>query len=312
VDYLAPGDLLVLNNSKVIPARLHGINKSTSGRFELFLLEENAPNDWWVLMRPGKRGRRHTQIVLTTKSGAPSAVIATVTDINPEGHRRVSFTGTTDLLSDLHQLGETPLPPYISRPADSDAAAAASAEDQARYQTVYAQQPGSVAAPTAGLHFTESLLQEIADRGVHTASVTLHVGYGTFAPIKVEDTDAHVMHEEKFSVPAQAADEIAAARQRHNRVIAVGTTSLRVLESLPELRPTHGRTRLFVRPPYPFRFVDALITNFHLPGSTLLMLVSAFADPGGTAGRDRVLAAYAEAIRHRYRFFSYGDAMLII
>ena len=304
LEYLQPGDVLVLNNSRVIPARLRGVNAQTGGAFELLLLEENALNDWWAMLKPGKRAQVGTQI----RTGN---LTATVRDINAEGHRRLHFTGVENILTALDELGEMPLPPYIKR------AAGAEREDAARYQTVFARPPGSVAAPTAGLHFTESLLEKIRARGVTICFVTLHVGLGTFAPVKAETLTAHVMHEERFELGEETARLINAAKRSGRRVIAVGTTSVRVLESAAaqnpgELVAMRGRTRIFIHPPYEFKIVDALLTNFHLPCSTLLMLVSAFASPGETRGREMILEAYAEAVRERYRFFSYGDAMLLL
>lgn len=310
--YLCQNDVLVLNDSRVLPARLRGVNARTGGEFEILLLEENAPNDWWAMLRPGKRARLGTEIQIRDRRGAACGISVIVTDINAEGHRRLQFRGTGDLRRDLPALGETPLPPYIRRAGPAELAG-----DVERYQTVYARPPGSVAAPTAGLHFTPELLAAIRARGVALAFVTLHVGLGTFAPVKAATPAGHVMHEERYELGAEAAQIINAAKARGGRVIAVGTTSLRVLESVAEqhdgaVAPASGRTRLFVYPPRQFRVVDALLTNFHLPKSTLLMLVSAFAAPGETRGRELILRAYAEAVRERYRFFSYGDAMLIL
>ncbi len=310
--HLSPGDVLVLNNSAVIPARLRGVNARTGGRFEILLLEEIAVNDWWVMLRPGKRARVGTEIILQNRDGSTAGERAIVTDVNEEGHRRLRFSGGANIRDHLDALGETPLPPYITRSYDADLAA-----DKSRYQTVYAQPPGSVAAPTAGLHFTASLLDEIRAHGVRVCFVTLHVGLGTFAPVKTLTLTGHVMHEERYELDEATAREINEAKRDGRRVIAVGTTTVRVLESVAsqnngQLAPGAGRTRIFIYPPFRFQIVDALLTNFHLPCSTLLMLVSAFAAPGETRGRETVLSAYAEAVRDRYRFFSYGDAMLII
>ena len=332
--YLRSGDLLVLNNSRVIPARLRGMNAHTGGKFEILLLAENAINDWWVMLRPGKRARVGTEIVLLDAQGQPCAVRATVLDTNDEGHRRLGFAGAPNLADLLDDLGEVPLPPYIVRPE-----ASRTMQDRQRYQTVFARPAGSVAAPTAGLHFTESLLAEIAARGVQVCFLTLHVGLGTFAPVKAETIAAHTMHEERYELGEETARAINEAKAAGRRVIAVGTTTARVLESLanptqpprrtsdlggpasdfrlrssdfPWLVPGAGKTRIFISPPYDFKIADALLTNFHLPRSTLLMLVSAFAAPRGTQGREVILSAYAAAIRERYRFFSYGDAMLIL
>jgi S-adenosylmethionine:tRNA ribosyltransferase-isomerase len=305
------GDVLVLNNSRVIPARLRGVNARTGGKFEILLLEENAVNDWWVMLRPGKSARVGTQIVLT--DNRPTAPIrATVVEVNAEGHRRLQFIGTPDLTGELDRLGEVPLPPYITRVNPEEMG-----EDKERYQTVYARTDGSVAAPTAGLHFTGKLLDEIRARGVTVCFVTLHIGPGTFAPVKTETLAAHQMHEERFELGEETVRLVNAAKVAGRRVFAVGTTTVRVLESVAaanngKLNVYKGKTRIFIYPPFSFGIVDALLTNFHLPCSTLLMLVSAFAAPDGTRGREMVLAAYAEAIRNRYRFFSYGDAMLIL
>ena len=310
--WLRAGDVLVLNDSRVIPARLHGFNARTGGRFEILLLEENAPNDWWAMLRPGKRGQTGAVIGILDRSGKPANIQATVTEINAEGHRRLRFSDTPDVSTVLPALGGIPLPPYITRPDGGDLT-----DDQVRYQTVYATREGSVAAPTAGLHFTEAMLAELRALGVQICAVTLHVGPGTFTPVKTEDPAGHVLHEERFEVGGETAQTVNAARQEGRRIVAVGTTTVRVLETAARahggrLVSGSGRTRIFIYPPCDFTIVDALLTNFHLPRSTLLMLVSAFAAPGETRGRDRVLAAYAAAIRERYRFFSYGDAMLLV
>ncbi len=306
LEYLRPGDVLVLNNSRVIPARLRGANAKTGGAFEILLLEENALNDWWAMMKPGKRARTGTEIKLTEK------ISATVTATNDEGHRRLTFSGTPDIRNDLDALGELPLPPYIVRDQKN-----LPPSDKERYQTVFAQPAGSVAAPTAGLHFTEQLLAEIRARGVEIHFVTLHVGLGTFAPVKAETLAAHVMHEERFEVSDAVARAVNTAKSEGRRVIAVGTTSVRVLESVAQRHDGKvvagpDRTSIFIHPPRDFKIVDALLTNFHLPCSTLLMLVSAFASPEQLSGREKILTAYAEAVRERYRFFSYGDAMLLL
>jgi len=325
ISYLRSGDVLVLNNSRVIPARLRGVNMKSRGQFEILLLEENATNDWWAMMKPGKRARIGTQIQLGKQNAERGTIIATVAETNPEGHRRLQFSGCENILTQLDALGEIPLPPYIRRGAtistatDSDSKAC---EDRERYQTVFAQPPGSVAAPTAGLHFTPELLEKIRVLGVEVCFVTLHVGLGTFAPVKAESLAEHVMHEERFEISEATARTVNNAKCADRRVIAVGTTSVRVLESAAvaagsdrdsfQIKAGPGRTRIFIHPPRAFKIVDALVTNFHLPCSTLLMLVSAFATPGETRGRETILAAYAEAVREQYRFFSYGDAMLIL
>ena len=306
-NYIEAGDLLILNNSKVIPARVRGVKPETRGRLELLLVEQTEPNQWWCFLKPGKRLRVGTEFQLTNRDGTPAPLHGQVIEKNSEGHGLVRFTGPKDILPLLEEIGETPLPPYITRPDNPDT------QDRERYQTVYAQTPGSVAAPTAGLHFTNELIATLQAQGIQTATVTLHVGLGTFAPMKVDQITDHQMHYEYYEMPGDTAAAINRTRASGGRIIAVGTTSVRVLESvardhpqgqLPE-RPQAGRTNIFIHPPHEFRLVDALITNFHLPESTLLMLVSAL------AGRERILATYAEAVKERYRFFSYGDAMFI-
>jgi S-adenosylmethionine:tRNA ribosyltransferase-isomerase len=311
LEFLKPGDVLVLNNSRVIPARLHGANEKTGGKFEILLLEESAPNDWWAMMRPGKRAKIGTEIEVRSQKSEVRRITATVVETNAEGHRRLKFSGTENIFTELEQLGEMPLPPYIERAAEK-------AEDKERYQTVYAQAAGSVAAPTAGLHFTPELLEKIRERGVKICFVTLHVGAGTFLPVKVENVTEHKMHAEYFEIGEETVAAVNAAKKSGHRVIAVGTTATRTLESVARLnggKPNvyNGKTDIFIFPPAEFQIVDALLTNFHLPESTLLMLVSAFAAPGEkTRGRALILQTYAEAIREKYRFFSYGDAMLIL
>lgn len=311
LDYFRAGDVLVLNDSRVIRARLRGRNRKTGGEFEILLLEEVGANDWWVMLRPGKRAHAQTQIMFQDRHGKITDVRATVIETSVQGHRRLQFTGTQNIFNELERLGEIPLPPYIRR---TDASA--DDVDAERYQTVYAKAAGSVAAPTAGLHFTPQLLKEIRTREVQICHVTLHVGLGTFAPVKAAHLADHVMHEERYSVGEETADAVNAAKSDGRRVTAIGTTSVRVLESAADvagkIHAGPGRTKLFIHPPYHFKIADALLTNFHLPCSTLLMLASAFAAPGETRGREMILSAYAEAIRARYRFFSYGDAMLIV
>jgi S-adenosylmethionine:tRNA ribosyltransferase-isomerase len=350
-EHLRAGDALVLNDSRVIPARLRGVNARSGGQFEILLLEENGVNDWWAMLRPGRRARVGTQLLLRDARGNTGPVLATVLDTNVEGHRRLRFDGTPDIVGQLEALGEVPLPPYIHRgashskeqwtlPARSDpgpgraelllgrdarqrgtdhsqAPSAEPCNDRERYQTVYARPPGSVAAPTAGLHFTRGLLDGLRARGVEICFLTLHVGLGTFAPVKAETVAAHRMHEERYELSEETLQTLRRTKAAGGRVVAVGTTTVRVLESVAarnegRLVAGAGRTRIFIYPPHPFRIVDALLTNFHLPRSTLLMLVSAFAAPNETRGREIVLRAYAEAIRAGYRFFSYGDAMLLI
>jgi S-adenosylmethionine:tRNA ribosyltransferase-isomerase len=267
-------------------------------------------NDWWAMIRPGKKARIGTQIILHDANGQPTKIIATVLAANSECHRRLKFSGTSDLRDELNLIGEMPLPPYIHRNKKL-------AEDKNRYQTVFAKTDGSVAAPTAGLHFTPELLEQIRARGAKICFVTLHVGLGTFLPVKAENLVEHKMHEEQFEIGEETVRTVNEAKKSGNRVIAVGTTTVRVLESVAaqsagKLNVYAGKTNIFIFPPFDFKIVDALLTNFHLPCSTLLMLVSAFASPNEIRGREMVLSAYAEAIRERYRFFSYGDAMLIL
>ena len=316
-DFLRAGDVLVLNDSRVIPARLHGANARTGGRFEMLLLEEQAVNDWLALLRPAKRARVGTEI----RIDAPEAIrrrgiqnpTVVVVEKHSQGQCRLRFNGVSDVKNILDEVGETPLPPYIHRDHEHP-------EDRERYQTVYARNAGSVAAPTAGLHFTPDLLEQIRRRGVEVCFVTLHVGLGTFLPVKTESLAAHRMHEERFEMGEETAHRVNDAKRTGRRVIAVGTTSVRVLESVAaqnggRMAKTSTKTAIFIHPPFRFQIVDGLLTNFHLPRSTLLMLVSAFAAPAeanGERGRDLVLAAYAAAIHERYRFFSYGDAMLLL
>jgi S-adenosylmethionine:tRNA ribosyltransferase-isomerase len=295
-DYLESGDVLVVNDSEVIPARLLG-RRSGGGRAEMFLLRDLGDHRWEVLVRPGARIRQGAEL-----SFGDGQLTARVEEVLADGKRVVALSAPGDVAAAAESLGAIPLPPYINRepePADS-----------LRYQTVYARVPGAVAAPTAGLHFTQELLSELGAAGVATARLTLHVGIGTFRPVAVENPADHPMESERFDVPAEAADAINAARGADGRVIAVGTTSVRTLESVAgedgHIEPGSGSTDLFIRSPYRFKCVDVLLTNFHLPKSTLLMLVSAF------AGRERVLDAYTEAVRERYRFYSYGDAMLLL
>lgn len=311
LEYLTAGDVLVLNNTRVIPARLHARNPRTGGQFEILLLEENTVNDWWAMMRPGKRAPVGSRVQLQDKTGQPTSWEAEVKEVNEEGHRRLQFFGPGNVFQELDALGEMPLPPYIERHGERP-------EDKERYQTVYANAAGSVAAPTAGLHFTPELLEKIRARGVQIGFITLHVGAGTFLPVKAENIEDHHLHTERFEIGAETAAAVNAARAEGRRVVAVGTTVTRTLEASArqnagKLNVCKGKTNIFIFPPARFAVVDALLTNFHLPESTLLMLVSAFAAPGETGrGRDLILAAYAEAIRERYRFFSYGDAMLIL
>jgi S-adenosylmethionine:tRNA ribosyltransferase-isomerase len=310
LEFLCRGDVLVLNNSRVIPARLRGVNAKTGGKFEVLLLEENAPNDWWTMMRPGKKARIGAQIIFPETDGLPGDIYATVFETNDEGHRRLQFSGTPEIRRELDRIGEVPLPPYIQRHSQLPS-------DRERYQTVFAKTDGSVAAPTAGLHFTPELLKQIRARGVQICFITLHVGLGTFLGVKAELLADHKMHEERFELSEETANSINHAKNSGHRIIAIGTTTVRMLETVAaqnggKIAKNAGKTGIFIHPPFSFRVVDVLLTNFHLPCSTLLMLVSAFAAPGETRGREIIMRAYEEAIRERYRFFSYGDAMLIL
>lgn len=293
IDYLNPGDVLVINETRVIPARLFG-ERAGGGACEVLLLRQLGPKRWETLVKPGKKLKPGAEI--TFGGGRLRARIAETTDV---GGRIVDFDCDGTFEAALDELGEMPLPPYIHERL----------EDKERYQTVYAKQEGSAAAPTAGLHFTPELLDRIREKGVDVVPVLLHVGLGTFRPVKTENVEEHEMHSEYFEVTEEAAARINAARERGGRVVAVGTTSVRTLESAAEngvLLPRRGETSIFIKPGYRFQMVDALITNFHLPGSTLVMLVSALYD------REKILAAYEEAVRDGYRFFSFGDAMLIL
>jgi S-adenosylmethionine:tRNA ribosyltransferase-isomerase len=294
-EYLGPDDLLVLNDSKVRPAAL----TASDGRLEVLLLEETSPQHWVALVKPGARARPGMRLLFAARArGEPGCagekpLEAEVLKTLPGGERVLRFFAPLD----LEAMGEMPLPPYIRKRRGTLGESEHAPEDFERYQTVYARQPGSVAAPTAGLHFTPELLARFRH-----AFVTLHVGLGTFRPVKTEFLADHEMHEEVYSIP----EGFEAACDAARRVIAVGTTSARVLEAAPHLRAHRGRTRIFIHPPYEFKRVDALLTNFHLPHSTLLMLVSAM------AGREKLLELYREAVGLKYRFFSYGDAMLIL
>ncbi|MBQ9040702.1 MAG: tRNA preQ1(34) S-adenosylmethionine ribosyltransferase-isomerase QueA [Clostridia bacterium] len=292
IEYLNPGDCLVINETKVIPARLYG-ERPTGGACEVLLLKQLGPKRWETLVRPGKKLKPGAEVVFG--DGRLRCRVMETTDV---GERIVEFECEGSFEAALDALGEMPLPPYIHEKL----------EDRDRYQTVYARQDGSAAAPTAGLHFTPELMDRIRQKGVDIVPVLLHVGLGTFRPVKVENIEEHEMHSEYFEVTPQAAERINAARQSGGRIIAVGTTSVRTLESAAEdgrLVAKRGDTNIFIKPGYRFQLVDALITNFHLPGSTLIMLVSALWD------RERILAAYRIAVEEEYRFFSFGDAMLI-
>ena len=292
--YLQPGDCLVLNNTKVIPARLYGTKKDTGAVIEVLLLKRREGDIWETLVKPGKKAKPGTELVFGN-----GALRAEVVDIVEEGNRLIRFHYDGIWEEILDGLGEMPLPPYITHKL----------QDKNRYQTVYAKYEGSAAAPTAGLHFTPELLEEIRAKGISLVYVTLHVGLGTFRPVKVENVKEHHMHSEYYVVTKEAADQINETKQRGGRVICVGTTSCRTIESAADengiVQPGCGNTEIFIYPGYRFKVLDGLITNFHLPESTLLMLVSAL------AGREHVLAAYEEAVKKRYRFFSFGDAMFI-
>ncbi len=293
--YLRPNDCLVINNTKVIPARLLGNKEDTNAGIEVLLLKRREKDIWETLVKPGKKAKPGTRIVF-----GDGLLIAEVLEIVEDGNRLIKFTYQGVFEEVLDQLGQMPLPPYITHPLI----------DKNRYQTVYAKYEGSAAAPTAGLHFTKGLLKEIEERGISIASITLHVGLGTFRPVKVEDITQHHMHSEYYCIEEEAQKKITTARKNGGRVICVGTTSCRTLESAAKedgsIQACSGWTDIFIYPGYQFKAVDGLITNFHLPESTLLMLVSAL------AGRERILAAYEEAVKERYRFFSFGDAMLIL
>jgi S-adenosylmethionine:tRNA ribosyltransferase-isomerase len=299
---LRPTDLLVLNDTRVIPARLFG-RSAGGGKMEILLLEKVAERDWEALVKPGKRARPGAVIEI----GELDELTAEVIEKREDGAaHRYLLRFSEPIEPHLDRLGHIPLPPYIHRPD--------TAEDRERYQTVFARSPGAIAAPTAGLHFSEGLLREIAAAGIETARVTLHVGLGTFKPVAVERIAEHRMESERYAIGEEAAAAIRNARREGRRIVAVGTTVVRTLESAAaadpdgEVRAGSAATTLFITPGFCFRAVDVLLTNFHLPRSTLLMLVSAFA---GRAGRERVLAAYREAVREGYRFYSYGDAMLV-
>ena len=294
LEYLNPGDCLVINDTKVIPARLIGSKEGTDAKIEVLLLKRKENDIWETLVKPGKKAKPGTVI----RFGG-GILKGTVVDVVEEGNRLIQFSYEGIFEEILDQLGQMPLPPYITHQL----------KDKNRYQTVYAKHEGSAAAPTAGLHFTKELLQEIEDRGVKIAHVTLHVGLGTFRPVKVENVLAHHMHSEFYMVEEAEAEKINSTKRDGGRVICVGTTSCRTIESASDengvLKAGSGWTDIFIYPGYQFKILDCLITNFHLPESTLVMLVSAL------AGREHVLAAYGEAVKERYRFFSFGDAMFI-
>ena len=294
VSYLNPGDCLVINNTKVIPARLYGVKEGTEAHIEILLLKRRENDIWETLVKPGKKAKPGTKIIF-----GDGLLTGEVIDVVEEGNRLIQFSYEGIFEEILDRLGQMPLPPYITHRL----------KDKNRYQTVYAKYDGSAAAPTAGLHFTPELLKQIEEKGIDIARVTLHVGLGTFRPVKVDDILEHHMHSEFYHIDAEAAEKINRAKDNGGRVICVGTTSCRTVESAADesgrLRECSGWTEIFIYPGYKFKILDALITNFHLPESTLIMLVSAL------AGREHVLHAYQEAIEQKYRFFSFGDAMFI-
>ena len=295
VEYLKPGDCLVRNNTKVIPARLYGTRVDTGATIELLLLKRMENDVWETLVKPGKKARQGAVI-----SFGDGILTGEIIDVKEDGNRLIQFRYEGIFEEILDQLGQMPLPPYITH----------TLKDKNRYQTVYAKYEGSAAAPTAGLHFTEELFRKLEEKGVLVANVTLHVGLGTFRPVKVDDVSKHHMHTELYQVTKEEADKINKAKQAGGRIVCVGTTSCRTIESAADengvLKPGQGDTDIFIYPGYSFKMMDVLITNFHLPESTLLMLVSAL------AGKEQVMRVYEEAVQERYRFFSFGDAMIIL
>jgi len=294
-DLLAPGDCLILNDSRVLPARIYGVKEGTGAHVEFLLLENKGNDIWEALAKPGKRAKKGSRFVF-----GDGALRCEVIDVLEDGNRRIRFEYEGVFFQLLDKIGQMPLPPYIK----------AKLEDKERYQTVYSHETGSAAAPTAGLHFTPELLEKIKEKGIGIGFVTLHVGLGTFRPVSAEFLTDHKMHSEHYYMPQPTADLINATKNRGGRVIAVGTTSCRTIESVAQregcFRESQGWTDIFIYPGYEFKGIDGLITNFHLPESTLIMLVSAL------AGRERVLKAYKVAVEERYRFFSFGDAMFIL
>lgn len=294
---LRPGDLLVVNNSRVIPARIYGTKKDTGSHVEFLLLEQKEQDVWEILVKPGKKAKLGVQYIF-----GDGLLEAEVVEIFEDGNRLVRFSHAPDrnIYSILDEIGQMPLPPYITEKL----------EDKERYQTVYSKEKGSAAAPTAGLHFTPELMQRLKDKGIGIAEVTLHVGLGTFRPVKEENVLDHKMHSEHYQLSQETADRIHETKKNGGRVIAVGTTSCRTLESVAtffgEIKAAEGWTDIFIYPGYQFKCIDGLITNFHLPESTLIMLVSAL------AGYDHIMNAYHVAVQEKYRFFSFGDAMLIV
>ena len=294
LDYLNEGDLIVANDSRVLPARIFGIKKQTGARVEFLLLNQVENNRWETLCKPGKKAREGAEFVF-----GDGIMKARIIEVKEDGNRVVEFESEDNFYTALDKIGQMPLPPYITEEL----------QDRERYQTVYSNEIGSAAAPTAGLHFTNELMDKIKAKGVNIAYVTLHVGLGTFRPVKVDDVKNHKMHSEHYEIPKATCDLIKKAKENGKRVIAVGTTSCRTLESVAsfygKIKPCEGFTDIFIYPGYEFKVLDGLITNFHLPESTLIMLVSAF------AGYDNVMKAYETAVDEEYRFFSFGDAMFI-
>lgn len=309
IDYLKAGDCLVLNNSKVLPARLYGVKEKTGAKVEFLLIKRIEGDTWETMVRPGRKLKPGDIVVFSQEP----LLKATIKDFGTDGTRIVDFEYDGVFMERLEEIGSMPLPPYIERSSDS--------EDRDRYQTVYCREEGSVAAPTAGLHFTEELLKKAEDKGVELVYVTLHVGIGTFRPVKCENIEDHTMHFEEYSISEESAEVINRAKREGRRIISVGTTSTRTVESAAyfdadaqtadgkagcwQVRSGEGSTGIFIYPGYEFKIIESLITNFHLPKSTLLMLISALYD------REKILAVYDEAVKRKYRFFSYGDAMFI-
>ena len=309
IDYLKAGDCLVLNNSKVLPARLYGVKEKTGAKVEFLLIKRIEGDTWETMVRPGRKLKPGDIVVFSQEP----LLKATIKDFGTDGTRIVDFEYDGVFMERLEEIGSMPLPPYIERSSDS--------EDRDRYQTVYCRDEGSVAAPTAGLHFTEELLKKAEDKGVELVYVTLHVGIGTFRPVKCENIEDHTMHFEEYSISEESAEVINRAKREGRRIISVGTTSTRTVESAAyfdadaqtadgkagcwQVRSGEGSTGIFIYPGYEFKIIESLITNFHLPKSTLLMLISALYD------REKILAVYDEAVKQKYRFFSYGDAMFI-
>ena len=295
IDFLNEGDLIVANDSRVLPARIYGVKDETGAKVEFLLLKQISGNRWETLCKPGKKAREGARF-----SFGGGILSATVAEVKDDGNRIVDFDCDESFFAALDKIGQMPLPPYITEEL----------KDRERYQTVYSHELGSAAAPTAGLHFTEELMDRLRGKGVKIAYVTLHVGLGTFRPVKVDDVTKHKMHSEHYEIPEETARLINETKKNGGRVIAIGTTSCRTLESVAsgfgEIRPCEGFTEIFIYPGYEFKVLDGLVTNFHLPESTLIMLVSAF------AGYDNIMNAYQIAVKEKYRFFSFGDAMIIL